>query len=277
MLSYEEMQYFTAFAESGTLSEVAERYNISQPTITRAMKKAEVEFGVPLFERTKNSIRLGDNGILAAEELALLLKQTEDMVRKVRAYDRVNRTISLGSAAAVQLPGLVGRLTAAFPDKPISTELKKPPELLDGLENNIYQLIILPFEPDSLAYASAKIGEEHLMFLLPKDHRFAGRASLTLGEINGENMLLFSEIGFWADIVKSKMPESKFLVQNERYTFQELVANSVLPCFASDIILGQGQAHGDRIAVPIDDPEVNITYYLMCKKENRKAFASFFD
>ena len=35
MLSYEEMQYLTAFAECSTLTEVAEKYNISQPTITR--------------------------------------------------------------------------------------------------------------------------------------------------------------------------------------------------------------------------------------------------
>ncbi|MEA4890205.1 MAG: LysR family transcriptional regulator [Clostridiaceae bacterium] len=276
MLNYEEMQYFVAFAKIGTLSDVAEQCNISQPTITRAMKKAETEFGVPLFDRTKNSIKLNDNGTLAAEELSLILKQTDEMVRKIRAYDRVNRTISIGSGAAIQLPELVRRLTEAYPDKPISTELKKPPELLDGLEKNIYQLIILPFAPNGSDVCSVKIGEEHLMFLLPKKHRFAKRKSLTLGEMNGENMLLFSEIGFWADIVKIKMADSRFLVQNERYSFEELITNSVLPCFTSDLVMGQSRTYGDRVAVPIDDPEVNVTYYLVCRKENRKIFAGFF-
>lgn len=276
MLSYEEMQYFVAFAKTGTLSDVADQYNISQPTITRAMKKAEIEFSVSLFDRTKNSIKLNDNGAFAGEELSLILKQTDEMVRKVRAYDRANRTISIGSGAAVQLPELVRRLTAAYPDKPISTELKKPSELLDGLDKNFYQLIILPFELDDPAYCSVKIGEEHLMFLLPKKHRFAMRKSLSLAEINGGNMLLFSEIGFWADIVKRKMPDSRFLVQNERYSFEELITNSILPCFTSDLVLRQNGPRGDRIAVPIDDPEVNVTYYLVCRKENRKAFAAFF-
>ncbi len=50
-------------------------------------------------------------------------------------------------------------------------------------------------------------------------------------------MLLFSEIGFWAALVKSKMPDSHFLVQNERYSFSELVANSILPCFTSDLVI----------------------------------------
>ena len=276
MLSYEEMQYFIAFAKIGTLSDVAEQYHISQPTLTRAMKKAETEFGVSLFDRTKNSIKLNNNGTFAAEELSLILKQTDEAVRKVRAYDRANKTISIGSGAAVQLPELVRRLTAAYPDKPISTELKKPHELLDGLDKNFYQLIILPFESDNPAYCSAKIGEEHLMFLLPKKHRFAMRKSLSLAEMNGENMLLFSEIGFWADIVKNKMPDSRFLVQNERYSFEELITNSALPCFTSDLVLAQNGLRGDRIAVPINDPEVNVTYYLVCRKENKKAFDGFF-
>ena len=132
MLTYEEMQYFLAFSECGTLTQVAEEFNISQPTITRAMKKAEAQFEVPLFSRTKNSIELNDNGRLAAEEIRLLLRQTDEMLERVRAFDRSRRTISLGSAAAVQLPALVSALSSIFPDKSISSELKLPQELLTG-------------------------------------------------------------------------------------------------------------------------------------------------
>lgn len=72
------------------------------------------------------------------------------------------------------------------------------------------------------------------------------------------------------------MPHSRFLVQNERYSFEELVANSVLPCFTSDLVLGENRAFESRVAVPIDDKEVNATYYLVCKKESQKAFSNFF-
>lgn len=274
MLSYEEMRYLVAFRKAGTLSGIAEEFHISQPTLTRAMKKAEAVFGVPLFKRTKNSIRLNDNGCLAAGEMETLLKLTDEAVRRVRAYDRANRTISIGSAAAVQLPELVRKLAESYPDKAISTELKKPSELLDGLKSDVYQLIILPFLPEDSDLFGAKISQEHLMFLLPQKHRFAKRKALTMAEMNGENMLLFSDIGFWADIVKTKMPDSRFLVQSERYTFEELIANSVLPCFTTDLVYRS--ASDTRVAVPIDDPEVNVTYHLMCKKEARIMFAVLF-
>lgn len=272
MLNYEEMRYIAAFAETGTLSGTAERYHISQPTLTRVMKKAEAEFGVPLFDRTKNSIKFNDNGLAAAGEISQILKQTDEMISRVRAYDKANRTISIGTGAAVQLPELVRCLTGAYPEKSISMELKKPPELLDGLEKNIYQLIILPFRPEKHSYWHEKIGEEHLMFLLPEKHPLAGRESLSLSDLNGENMLLFYDIGFWADVVKNKMPDSKFLVQNERYSFEELVANSILPCFTSDLVMDAKQIYEGRIAIPITDPEVNVSYYLAGKTENKKYF-----
>jgi len=292
MLSYEEMQYLTAFAECSTLTEVAEKYNISQPTITRAMKKAEEVFGVPLFDRTKNSIHLNGNGEQAAQETAILLKQTDEMIRRVREYDRANRTIAIGTAAAVQLPEMVRRLSRVFPDKAISTELKLPSELMKGLAEHVYQLIILPFDPvdpeneemwnikegmGRTEYVSRRIGEEHLLFLLPLSHPLADRAPLTLRDLDGENLLLFSEIGFWGELVRREMPDSRFLVQSERYSFTELIANSVLPCFATDLTTqGYDPADMGRVAVPIADEEVNVTYYLVCRREERQIYRTLY-
>lgn len=286
MLSYEEMEYVSAFAEYGTLTEVAEKYHISQPTITRTMKKAEEVFDVPLFDRTRNSIHLNQNGRIAAQEITILLRQTDQMITRVRAYDRANRTISIGSAAAVQLPELVGKLSRAFPDKTISTEMKLPEELLSGLLRHIYQLIVLPFDPSERSRKeetgeelfARKIGEEHLMFLLPEQHPLASRKSLRFADLNGENFLLFSEIGFWSEMVHEKMPDSRFLVQTERYSFQELVANSVLPCFFTELALSPDEdpsAYG-RVSIPIEDPEANVSYYLTCRKEDRRRYAALF-
>lgn len=277
MINYDDMLYLTAFAKLGTLSEVAEKYYISQPTITRCMKKIEDEFDVAIFERTKNSIRLNDNGMLAASEAELVIRQYEDMLRRVRTFDKENNTISIGTAAAVQLPDLIRRVSSASPSKTISTELKKPHELLEGIQKDVYQLIILPYKPENPQFVSIKIGNENLMFFLPKKHRFAKRKSLSMAEMDGENMLLFSEIGFWHDITIEKMPHSHFLLQNERYSFEELIVNSVLPCFTTNLVANNNnQLFENRVCVPITDPEVNVTYYLVCKKENKRDFRTLF-
>ena len=90
--------------------------------------------------------------------------------------------------------------------------------------------------------------------------------------MNGENMLLFQDIGFWHDLVVDKMPDSRFLIQTERYTFLELIENSTMPCFTTDSfrdIFPGALPAADRITVPIADPEFNVSLYLVCSKTNQ--------
>lgn len=43
------LEQLLAFKESKTLTEAADRLHLTQPTLTRSMKKLEDVFGVPLF------------------------------------------------------------------------------------------------------------------------------------------------------------------------------------------------------------------------------------
>lgn len=90
-------------------------------------------------------------------------------------------------------------------------------------------------------------------------------------------MLLFQDIGFWHDLVVEKMPDSRFLVQTKSYSLLELIENSTMPVFTTDYFhdyFSNTESAVSRIAVPITDPEFNISYYLVCKKEHSKKFTA---
>lgn len=275
MLDLWELRQFVVFYHTGTLSEAAEQLHISQSTLTRSMQKIEAEFGVPLFVRTRNRIALSETGALAAQEAELLLRQTEGMLHRVREFERVNRTITLGVCTPVLLPDLVCKLSAAAPEATIATEVKKLPLLLEGLRNDTYQLILYPVRPEGADLFVREFARENLLFSLPRTHRFAKRQSLSLADLNGENMLLFQDIGFWHDVVVEKMTDSRFLMQTERYSFMELIENSVMPAFSTDMHPDPSPPK-DRVDIPITDPEVQVTYYLVCKKEHQRTFAGMF-
>ena len=103
-------------------------------------------------------------------------------------------------------------LGSLHPDKTLQTETAEEKLLLSGLENGTYQLIALSHEPAGDQYFTKVCGKETLLFALPKGHRFARRKSLTFEEMNGENMILMSGIGFWNFIRTEKMPDSRFSV-----------------------------------------------------------------
>lgn len=89
-------------------------------------------------------------------------------------------------------------------------------------------------------------------------------------------MLLMPDIGFWS-FVKDKMPDSRFLTQSDRFSFNELVQASSLPSFATDLSEKYREtATSGRIFIPVSDAEATVTYYLICKAEYKKTFQSLF-
>ena len=154
----------------------------------------------------------------------------------------------------------------------IQTEIAEENALLTGLNSGVYQLIALPRKPDGEAYFSKECGRESLLFALPKGHRYARRKSLTFAEMDGENMILMSDIGFWNFVQTEKMPNSRFLTQSDRFSFNELVRSSSLPSFTTDLAKKYLVTEDVRIEVPISDPEATVIYYLVCLKKSLKEF-----
>ena len=85
--------------------------------------------------------------------------------------------------------------------------------------------------------------------------------------VNGFNCLLSSDIGFWDKLCKKLMPSSRFLVQTDEFSFGELVKESSLPCFTTDLVEDGENDFDKRVILPITDSEVNVTYYVICKEE----------
>ena len=191
-------------------------------------------------------------------------------------FDKQNRTISLGICSPA--PGwiLTPLLSSVFPGKTIQSETAEERALLHGLENDTYQLIALPYNPEDERYYAKECGQEELRFALPKGHRYARQKSLSFMEMNGENMLMMDDIGFWYFVKEEKMPDSRFLMQNDLFSFNELVEASTLPAFTTNLTNKYIDTAKVRIEVPISNPEATVTYYLICKKDRKKEYQKLF-
>ena len=276
MIELYELRQFVTFAGAGTLSEAAEILHLSQPALSRNMKKIEDDLGVTLFERKKNKLELNENGRYVLGLARQLLDDADSFAAKARDFDRRSRTISIGLCAPAPVWRLAPLISNLFPHMSMQTEIDDEERLLTDLDNNIYNLIVSREQPEGAQYFSKICGTESLMFALPPEHRFAHRESLSFAEMNGENMLLMPDIGFWDFVRTEKMPDSRFLEQSDRFSFMELVQASSLACFTSDMAQKYSYQPTSRIIVPITDEEATVTYCLICKAEKRRMFSSLF-
>ena len=265
------------FAKHGSLSEASRQLNISQPAVSRSMKKLEEILGVTMFERTKNHISINETGRLAAEFAEQILKQQQDMLDKIRAFDRSLHTISIGGCAPIPLNEMMYLIQKYFPDMSISTELSTDSKLLQDLKNGFLQLAILHEPFDEKDVYMQKCGSERLYISLSQEHPLADSKGIYLEQLNGRHVLLYSKIGFWYDLCMEKIPQAKFILQHERNAFNELVDVSTLPSFSTDYFIKRGYAPKNRINVPILDDEADVTYYCACMQKSKSRFKAIFD
>lgn len=267
MLDLNELEQLTTFADMGTLSMAAEKLHISQPTITRTMQHLEDIFGVSLFERGKNRITLNDTGIIAVEQAKQLLSAADNALKTVRAFDKSLHTITISSCAPAPLWYVLPALSLTYPDMTIASSIKSVPAICQDLNSEICQMAILPRDTQYSHYINIPFLQENLSVCVPVSHVLAKRASVTFADLNGFNFLLNSEIGFWDEMCRVQMPSSKFLVQTDQFEFEELVRESSLPCFTTNLAEDDNGLLTDRIKIPVTDSEANVTYYLACHSE----------
>lgn len=62
----------------------------------------------------------------------------------------------------------------------------------------------MPFDIDEEGIESIPFMNEKLFFSLPLSHPLANRKSISLKEMDGERMLLMSNVGFWNEMHKKQ-------------------------------------------------------------------------
>lgn len=274
MFELYQLEQLVAVAECGTLSNAAEQLHISQPALSRSMQRLEAELQVTLFIRKKNKIELNENGRMAVGYARKIREQAHDMISRIQAFDRSRRTILFGACAPAPLWEIPPLLSGLYPDMTISSEIRGNEILLQGLRDGVYQLVVLPFPVEEPGMICVKYGEEHLFFSLPPAHPLSGSKALHMKDLNGETMLLRNRLGFWRELTARKMPDTRFLEQ-EDMAFNELVRYSALPSFATDVGLRREGNPMNRVNIPILDEEANVTYYCLCKPDSRNDLSGF--
>lgn len=278
MLEIYLLEQLEAFARCGTLSAAAEELHLSQPALTRSMKKLEEIIGVPLFERQKNKLALNENGKLAAEYAKRVLDQDREIIERVRTFDRQNRTISIGACAPVPLDQIVPMLSHLYEGMTISQELGTDEALLNRLRDGEHKLVILHEQPEDETLYWKKCGSEKLFLVVPQTHPLAKHEGIWLKELEGQSILLFSQIGFWYELCREKIPHPRFILQDDFHTFGELAYASALPVFTTDYWIERGEYVSDgRILLPILDPEASANYYLACASKDKRRFKAMFE
>lgn len=279
MIDLELLEELVAFQQYGTLSATAEHLMITQPSVTRGMKKLEQELGVTLFNREVNRVALNETGQLAASEAKKLLQAENDFTEKVLNFDQMQKYIHIGSVAPGPLFWSEDHKDEFEQDLTFNHQLVKPKHIISDLRNYKERLIFTSEEimTDEDDIESMYLGKETLLVKIDKFNPLSQKESVTFNDLKGMSFLEVQDIGPWRRLTENNIPDAKFLYQEDIPALEEISKYSKFPVFRSNLTMATSihDEDDERTLVPIVDPKNEIEIYGTYLTSQRKIIQPF--
>lgn len=266
MIDLDLLNELVTFKKYGTLSATAEHLMITQPSVTRGMKKLEQELGVELFDRTANRISLNKTGELAAKKAKTLLNAEKSFKDAVINYANTNNTIKVSSVLPGPISLIENRRNKIIKSKIKTTsanDLVKAANVATNIQNYDNQLVFSIDEINNEEIESLFVGNEKLAVMIDNFNPLAAKKSVSFQDLADQSFLVVNDIGPWKKIIEDNIPDAKFLYQEDIDALTELSRYSNFSYFVSNLTLtGRNIAEDEnRTLVPIEDDANKIEIY----------------
>ena len=205
-----ELRYVVTLARERHFGRAAERCHVSQPTLSVAVKKLEDELGIPLFERSKSSIRVTETGQRIIEQAQRVLDQVgviRDMAQDGK--NQLNSPLKVGAIYTIGpylFPHLLPELRRAAPEMPLYIEENYTANLRQKLRHSDLDAIIVALPFDEPEVVTLPLYDEPFVVLLPADHPLTEKDEITAEEMSKEQLLLLGPGHCFRDQVLESCP-----------------------------------------------------------------------
>lgn len=188
-----------ALADTGQVTAAAEVLGIRQPTLTRALQRAEQNLGVALHEKAGRGVRLTPAGEALLPYAREALSQVEAGLAAAGAVARPVRgrvSIAFQNILGEDLvPALVRTFRADYPDVEFVLAQGARAHCLELLAAGRADVAFVSPPPEETGLSVVQLGADELVLVVPSAHRLARRATVQLSELAEERFALM-EPGF---------------------------------------------------------------------------------
>lgn len=245
-MNINELRYIVAVAQTRNFRRAAEKCFVSQPALSTAVQKLEEELGVQVFERSRTEVSITPNGERIVAQAALILEEVERL--RLLARQGTNPLVGplrlgvIHTVGPYLLPDLIAQLHLSAPEMPLHVEENTTDRLEEQLRQGALDVAIIALPLAASGLVTRPLYSESFEVVVPKNHRWAGRASVSSAELGEEQVLLLPSVHCFSTQVVETCPElgvKHALVQqgNSLETLRNMVASgmgiTVLPASAN--------------------------------------------
>lgn len=218
-MTFQTLDYIIAIAEEKSISKAADRLLLSQPALSRQLKRVEESLDTKLFAREQNEMRLTDAGkiyVNGARSIQNIYERALNDIRKLSQSGRHQITFIYNN---ILLPDFSTEILPDFrklhPDIVLSTINGNASAAKDYLSNGMADLaVVATGEGGHSMLEFLPLREEELMLAIPENHSVIPdfeQHGADLSMLSGESFILNQHNSFFHSLEQNILTGLSFL------------------------------------------------------------------
>src|SRR6476660_5688438 len=190
------LKTFLAVAQERSFSRAAAKVHRTQPAVSQAVRRLELDLGEQLFDRSSKTGTLTDAGKVLqnyGERLVRLAEEAESAMRELRDLRRGRVLIGANEAAVHTLLPLIGRFRHSYPDIAIDVRRVPARQIAVEVQQGSLDFGALTFHPSEEGLLEIPVGSDELVLLVPPSHPLAPRRQVTMEDVAGERVVAHND------------------------------------------------------------------------------------
>jgi DNA-binding transcriptional LysR family regulator len=160
------LRIFLAVAQERSFSRAAAKVHRTQPAVSQAVRRLELELGEQLFDRSSKTGTLTDAGKVLqnyGQRLVRLAEEAESAMRELRDLRRGRVLIGANEAAVHTLLPLIARFRQRYPDIAIDVRRVPARQIAVEVQQGSLDFGALTFHPTEEGLLEVPVGSDELV------------------------------------------------------------------------------------------------------------------
>lgn len=277
-----QLRSFHAVARAGGFTGAAKLLHISQPTVTTQVKFLEETYGIELFYRRGHTVKLtplGEQLFGIAQRIFALEGETVNLLKD--SGELKSGHLRVGAVGPFHVTEMLAGFNRRFPSIEVSVRIGNSATVLQALIDYQTDVAVLAQFTDDPRFHSVPYSRHPIVIFVHRSHRFAGRESIGITELEGEGMIL-RELGsttrkaFDDALRKAGVTPRVVMEIGSREAIREAVIKGVGIGTVSEV---EYIPDPEILMVRLSDVEICTHAHVVCLEERRGArlVAAFLD
>ncbi len=206
------LRSFLAVAETGGITEAAERIGITQSALSRRLQQLEDHLGVELLVRSRKGAALTEIGRLVQSEAQGIVARYDQMRERVASHQRLEGgTVRIGggaTAVSFVLPEAIAAFQAAHPQVRFQMREAGSSEIADDVVAGRLELGVVTLPVRDRELDVTPLTTDRIVLVARRDHPLAQRRRVRIQDLADQAFVAFEAGSALRQIIDGKLRDA---------------------------------------------------------------------